>query len=341
MTRSRVTIRDVAAQAGVSHQTVSRVINGSHRVSPQTRERVEQAIARLGYRPNAIARSMAKGRTTMVGCLSPNLTDYTFASIIEGAQKEAQRHGYFLISAAAPDEETFQAFVDQMVSSRRIEGLLVINPYADGRFSLIPSDIPVVYAGSRPREEASISSVSLDDIGVAQEATEHLLEQGHRRIGTITGPMVEDCAQDRLQGFRNALLAANVEPDETLMLAGDWSAGSGHAGFRQWFEQGNLPTAVFAQNDQMAVGILKAAMESGIDVPTDLSIIGVDDIPMAAYFTPGLTTFRQDFDRTGRQAVQLLIAEIEDSDSEGLHFRLPGELILRHSTAVNHLTPQS
>ena len=134
MARSQTTIRDVAARAGVSHQTVSRVINQSERVSPATRQRVEEAIAELGYRPNAVARSMARGRTCMLACFSPNLVDYTFACIIEGAESEARKHGYFLLTASAPDDVSFAALVEEIVHSHRAEALLVINPYIDDRW---------------------------------------------------------------------------------------------------------------------------------------------------------------------------------------------------------------
>jgi LacI family transcriptional regulator len=207
--RSRVTIRDVAAHAGVSHQTVSRVINKTERVNPETRAKVEAAIAKLGYRPNAVARSMARGRTCMVGCISPNLTDFTFASIIEGAESEARKQDYFLVSSSAADEDTFSELIEQMVGSGRVEGLMVINPYADGRHTLIPKNFPTVFVGAHPREE-DVSSISLDDIKAAQIATNHLIDIGHRRIGMVTGPLVEDCSQDRYIGYQNALESAGI-----------------------------------------------------------------------------------------------------------------------------------
>ena len=181
MTRARVTIRDVAARAGVSHQTVSRVINHNRRVSPETRAAVQAAIAELGYRPNAMARSMARGRSGVLACISPNLTDYTFASIIDGAEREARRRGYFLLSASAPDEDTFVALIDELVTSRRAEGIMVINPYADGRHTRLPQDYPLVFAGARPRTEAA-NSVALDDEEAAHLATKHLIDLGHRQI---------------------------------------------------------------------------------------------------------------------------------------------------------------
>ncbi len=178
MPRSHPTIRDVAKEAGVSHQTVSRVINESARVRPDTRARVEQAIEQLGFRPNAIARFMAQGRTRTLACIAPNLSDYTFARIIEGAEAEARRQGYFLFTASASDEKTFANLIDELVDSRRTEGLLIINPYQDDRHRLAPLDFPVVYLAAAPRDRA-IYSVSLDDEKGGYDATRHLLDLGH------------------------------------------------------------------------------------------------------------------------------------------------------------------
>src|SRR5512139_2713849 len=140
MPTSRPTIRDVAREAGVSHQTVSRVINGSEDVLPETRAQVEEVIQRLGYRPSAIARSMARGQTHTLACISPNLTDYTFASVIEGAETEARQHEYFLLSSSASDPQAFHELVNELIGHRRVDGLIVINPYADDRYKFLPRD---------------------------------------------------------------------------------------------------------------------------------------------------------------------------------------------------------
>ncbi|MCA9971636.1 MAG: LacI family DNA-binding transcriptional regulator [Anaerolineales bacterium] len=333
MPKARVTIRDVAAQAGVSHQTVSRVINDSERVSPETRARVEAAIQALNYQPNAIAQSMAKGRTGMLACIAPNLTDYTFASLIDGAERAVRQQGYFLLSASAPDAATFAALVAELVPRRRAEGLLVINPYADGRYRHLPPNFPLVFAGARPRQNAA-NSVSLDDVAAGRRATEHLLGLGHRRIALITGPMAEDCSQDRLAGYEAALQAAGLAIDPGLVVEGTWQARSGYDAFMQLAQAGPLPDAIFAQNDQMAVGVLRAAADHGVNVPQALSVIGVDDVPMAAYFEPPLTTLRQDFARIGHEAARLLMNVIEQPGVPRQDMRIPAELIVRRSTGA-------
>ena len=332
MPRSTVTIRDVAQHAGVSHQTVSRVINGVERVNPETRQKVEAAIAELGYSPNAIARFMAKGRTGTLACFAPNLTDYTFANLIEGAQKEAREQGYFLLSASAPDEATFGDLLEQFVTSHHCEGLMVINPYADERHELLPGDFPLVLAGARPRENA-LNSVALDDVAVGRQAVQHLLDLGHRRIGMVTGPLAEDCSQDRLQGFELCLQAAGLTPEPELIIEGNWLAPSGYDAFMQFAAAGDLPSAIFAQNDQMALGLLRAAREHGLHLPDDLSVIGVDDIPLVSYFDPPLTTIRQDFEQIGREATRLLLQAIHYPDAPAQHRQLPAQLVKRRSTA--------
>ncbi len=332
MVRSKVTIRDVAAHVGVSHQTVSRVINNSERVRPETRALVEAAIEELGYSPNAIARSMARGRTCTLACISPNLTDFNFASIIEGAKAEVRKHDYFLIASSAPTEEEFSRLVEELFTSRRAEGLFVINPYADGRHNLLPPGAPTVFVGARPRKRDTVSSVALDDVGAARQATQHLIELGHRRVATITGPMVEDCSQDRCSGYEKALQDNSINPDPSLVIAGDWAATSGYQALQQLIKLPSPPTAIFAQNDRMAIGVLRAARELGISVPDELSVIGVDDMPLSSYFDPPLTTMHQEPLSIGRDAARLLIDTVEERETSPIHLLQQAQLIQRQST---------
>lgn len=331
MSLSRPTIRDVARQAGVSHQTVSRVINGSMDVLPETRALVEAAIARMGYRPSAIARSMARGHTHTLACISPNLTDYTFASVIEGAETEARQHDYFILSSSAADPEAFRHLVDELVGHGRVDGLIVINPYSDERYQYVPEDFPVVYVGARSHGE-SISLVCLDDEMVAYEATRHLLSLGHRCIAMVTGPMAEDCSQDRLEGYRRALNEAGIAFDQRLIAEGDWSATSGQEALLSFVNQSHPPTAIFAQNDRMAMGILRAARDARLKVPEQLAVIGVDDMPLSSYFDPPLTTMRQDMPRIGQEATRLLLEIIQDRNTAIQEVKLPAQLVVRQST---------
>jgi len=331
MTPSHPTIRDVARQAGVSHQTVSRVINGSDDVLPETRALVEAAIAKMGYRPSAIARSMARGQTHTLACISPNLTDYTFASLIEGAEAEARQHEYFMLSSSARDPQAFRALIDELVGHRRVDGLIIINPYSDQRFQHIPENFPVVFVGARSHEQ-HIPSVSLDDEKVAYEATKHLISLGHVNIAAITGPMEEDCSQDRADGYRRALQEAGIDFDPANVIEGDWSASSGQAALLSFVEQGRIPTAIFAQNDRMAMGVLRAARDVDLKVPSQLAVIGVDDMPLSSYFDPPLTTMRQDMPLIGQQAARMLLDLIQDRDIPLREIKLPAQLVVRQST---------
>lgn len=332
MPTSRPTIRDVARQAGVSHQTVSRVINGSEEVLPETRALVEAAIEQMGYRPSAIARSMARGHTHTLACISPNLTDYTLASVIEGAETEARQHDYFLLSSSASDPEAFSRLVDELVGHRRVDGLIVINPYSDKRFEHLPENFPVVFVGAQSHER-NISSVCLDDEKVAYEATHHLISLGHTDIALVTGPMEEDCCQDRTEGYRRALKEAGLPFDETKVIEGDWSATSGQSALLSFVEQGRIPTAVFAQNDRMAMGVLRAARDANIKVPSQLAVIGVDDMPLSSYFDPPLTTMRQDMPRIGQEATRMLLDIIQKKNTDLREVKLPAQLVVRHSTS--------
>ncbi|HQV63985.1 MAG TPA: LacI family DNA-binding transcriptional regulator [Anaerolineales bacterium] len=332
MSSSHPTLRDVARLAGVSHQTVSRVINGSEDVLPETRAIVESAIEQMGYRPNAIARSMARGQTHTLACISPNLTDYTFASVIEGAEVEARQHDYFMLSSSASDPQAFRALVDELVGHRRVDGLIVINPYADERFQYIPKDFPLVFVGASAHEK-NICSVSLDDEKVAYEATRHLITLGHTKIALVTGPMEEDCSQDRTEGYQRALQEAGIAFDKTMVIEGDWSASSGQSALLSFVEQGRVPSAVFAQNDRMAMGVLRAARDINLKVPSQLAVIGVDDMPLSSYFDPPLTTMRQDMPRIGQEATRMLLDIIKKKSTAMRDLKLPAELVIRWSTS--------
>jgi DNA-binding LacI/PurR family transcriptional regulator len=321
----------VAREAGVSHQTVSRVINASEDVLPETRAQVEEVIQRLGYRPSAIARSMARGQTHTLACISPNLTDYTFASVIEGAQMEARRDGYFILSSSATDPAAFRALVDELVHHRRVDGLIIINPYSDDRYQYIPPDFPVVFVGARSHGEP-ISSVCLDDEKTAYDATRHLLSLGHTCIAMVTGPHEEDCVLDRGTGYRHALQEAGIELDESLIVEGDWSATSGKEALIKLVGRKPAPTAVFVQNDRMAMGVLRAARDMDLEVPAQLAVIGVDDMPLSSYFDPPLTTMRQDMPRIGQEAARTLLDIIQKKNTALRETKLSAQLIVRQST---------
>jgi LacI family transcriptional regulator len=333
---SRPTIKDVAVRAGVSRQTVSRVINDKGEIRPQTRERVLAAIDELGYRPNAAARSIVVGRTCTLGCISPNLTDYTFANIIEGAQAEARRLGYFVLTGSARTEADVEPLLEQLLH-RQIDGLLVLNPRADERYRyflpLVDKGLAVVYVNNTP-QGAPVSSVRCDDRHGGYQATRHLVGLGHRVIATILGPDNEECTFDRLDGYRQALDEAGLRFDPGFVDQGDWSATSGYRATQRLLETGRPFTALFAQNDQMAVGAIRALREAGRQVPGEVSIVGFDDIPLASYFDPPLTTLRQPMQESGTQAARLLVQTVEDPSRPPEQIAIPARLVVRASCAA-------
>jgi DNA-binding LacI/PurR family transcriptional regulator len=307
------------------------VINGHERVTDETRQRVEDAIAELGYQPNAIARSMAQGRTHTLACLSPNLTDFTFASIIEGAESEVRQKGYFLLTASAPDEVSFASLVNQLLASRRTEGLLVITPNIEPHQTVLPKYVSTVFVGADPRLER-YASVTLDDEKAGYIATEHLIQLQHTKIALITGPMKEDSSQNRLKGYQAALHKMGIPCDSASILEGDWSATSGYQAIKHFLSAGVKFSAVFAQNDRMAVGAIRALRDAGKHVPQDVSVVGVDDMPLASYFDPPLTTILQDTYRMGRLAACTLIDAIEQPEKACQPMHIEPRLIVRQST---------
>lgn len=326
----RATIRDVAALAGVSRQTVSRVINDEGYVAPETREQVDRAIAELGFRPNVNARSMALGRSQLIACIAPNLTDYTFASIINAAEVEARTLGYGVVSSSAETRADFVELLDRLVAQRRVDGVLVINPF-DGRESELAGDTAALLIGARSLDQ-SHPAITLDEEAAGRLAVRHLLSLGHQTIGMIQGPTGEDCVQVRSTGALAELAEAGHPLPAHRLITGDWSATSGYEGAQRLLAQSPDITALFAQNDRMAIGAMRALREAGRRVPEDISIIGFDDIPLASYLDPALTTIQQDFSVMGRQAARRLIGALDQKNLEPTLERIPATLIVRQST---------
>jgi LacI family transcriptional regulator len=332
--QSRVTLHDVAELAGVSHQTVSRVINNSESVRPETRLKVEEAIQQLGYRPNAIARSMVQGNTYTLGCISPNLTDPVFARIIESAQAEARRLGFFILIGSASTMQEVQPLLDELLN-RRVDGLIVLNARDDERYKLLEplshNGSPIVYVKNISLDN-SISSVRCDDIQGGYLATKHLLELGHSQIAIILGRQNEQCTGERLVGYQNALEEFGLSPDKDLILQGDWTSHSGSAAAEILLKQPERFSAIFAQNDRMAAGVVRTLRDRGYQIPEDYSVIGYDDVPLAALIDPPLTTIHQPLEDFGKHAARILIQTIQEENTPVDYCVIP-DLIKRQSTS--------
>ena len=333
--KSRITLHDVADLAGVSHQTVSRVINNNSNVRSGTRERVEAAIHKLGYRPNAIARSMVKGSTHTLGCISPNLTDPVFTRIIESAQAEARKLGYFILIGSAASAEETKPLLDELLN-RQVDGLIMLNARDDERYKLLeplfPNNTPIVYVKNSPELEP-VSSVRCDDIRGGYLATKHLLDLGHRQIAIILGPENEQCTAERLEGYQNALAEAGLTADKDLIIQGSWSSRSGSEAAKQLLEHPDRFSAIFAQNDRMAAGAIRTLRDAGFQVPEDYSMIGYDNVPLATLIDPTLTTIQQPLEDFGIQATQILIQAIQQKNTQPIDYCSTPELIIRQSAA--------
>jgi DNA-binding LacI/PurR family transcriptional regulator len=302
---------DVAALAGVSHQTVSRVINGHAHVAPETRERVERAIAELGYRPNSAARALVTGSARTVGLIAFNISQYGPAQTMLGLERAARAAGYH-VSITVLDEATAAAMQEavERLASQSVDAIVALATYADAFAAVqeVRTSIPVVTVQAQSDDGLA---VWVDQQAGGRLATRHLLSLGHRTVHHVAGPLESLDAQRRVEGWQGELADAGITPPEPLR--GDWTPASGHrAGvelvrrIRESSDSG--PTAVFVGNDQMALGVLKALHEAGLSVPRDVSVVGFDDIPEASFFTPALTTVRQDFAEVGRRGMDLALS---------------------------------
>ncbi len=306
------TIYDVAQQAGVSTATVSRVVAGGARVSPATRQRVADAIRELGYRPNALARSLAVGHTRTVALLLPDITNPFFPELVKGVQLVADEDGYTLIlceTAGDPDKE---ARYLTMLRGQQVDGLLAIGltlPRARTEQVLGP-DLPVVCL-DRSMDLRRASQVHVNHRQGARLATQHLLALGHRHIAHIAGPPALRVGAARREGYQLALREAGLRPDRAAVIAGDLTEDGGYAAALRLLEHpGPAPTAIFVANDLMAIGAMAALRARGIGVPGDLSVVGFDDIHLAAYTSPPLTTVHQPAREMARRATEILLAAI-------------------------------
>jgi DNA-binding LacI/PurR family transcriptional regulator len=318
--------------AGVSHQTVSRVINGSPKVRPETRERVLAAMNELGYRPNSVARALATGRTNMLGVVGFDTTLYGPASVLFGIERAAHEEGYLMVVASlkALNRASVTDAIERL-RLRGVDGILVIAPDHEAADALrsAHTDVPLVAAEAGPADVMSV--VTVDQFDGAVSATRHLLDLGHEAVWHISGPADWLESAERVDGWRTTLKAAGAEPPP--LVVGDWSARSGYDLGRRLAKDPAV-TAIFAANDQMALGVLRAMREASRDVPGDVSVVGFDDIPEAAYFTPSLTTVRQDFIEVGSRSLRALLRTIETGERMRSISRIPTTLIVRDSTSV-------
>jgi DNA-binding LacI/PurR family transcriptional regulator len=328
-------MHDVARLAGVSHQTVSRVINDLPNVRPETRSRVLEAIESLGYRPNNAARALATSRSATVGVVTSNSDLWGPSSALLGVEHAARAAGYFVsVASLGPGHAVAEAL--SHFGEQYVEGVIVIAPEAALVHVADPivTHTPVVMVGPSSSATEGVRVTSVDQELGATRAVRHLIGLGHRRIAHVAGPQEWFDASARAGAWRREVTGLGLPAP---MLLGDWTAHSGyHAGtlIREQIHARDpeAPTAVFVANDLMALGLVKALSDGGLHVPHDVSVVGFDDMPGADYFGPGLTTVRQDFHALGRQCIDTLLAGIRGDDEQPAP--LQPELVLRESTAA-------
>jgi DNA-binding LacI/PurR family transcriptional regulator len=321
----RPTVRDVAAVAGVSRGTVSRVLNGGHWVSPEARQAVERAIEQTGYQINQMARGLATGRSNAVAFIltEPHgllFSDPNFATILVGVAQNlsAQDVSLVLLVAGSPAERDRAV---SFVTGGHVDGVLIVSPHKERALPnrLAQAGVPIVVAGSEQDFDGDVSFVAADNVQGGRDATRVLIDRGCRRIAMITGPMDVSGGPDRLEGFKQAL-GGRFDPD--LVVHGDWSAESGRAGMAELLRRDPTIDGLFAGNDAMASEAIAVLHEAGRRIPDDVAVVGFDDNIFALQTDPPLTTMRQPYDRITAEMARLVLAQIAGAGPSSIHLRV-------------------
>jgi len=344
--RKVATIADVAKMAGVSPMTVSRVVNGEANVRPATRDRVTAAVAALHYTPNQAARGLAGGQLIRIGVLYSNPSATYLNEFLVGLLNKASLAHVQLVVQKCEADEHEQAVAEELIANG-IDGLILPPPFCDSRLLIeliLANEVPaVVVASGQP--DVRLSAVSIDDRQAAYEMTRHLLSLGHQRLGFIIGHPNQTASARRLDGFRSAMADAGLAVDESLIVQGMFNYRSGLDAAEILLSQPARPTAVFASNDDMAAATVAIAHRMGLDVPSDLTVAGFDDAPLATTIWPELSTVRQPIKAMAESAVDLLVRQIrglrDGQAGECQQLLMDFALIRRQSDAAPRLRPSS
>jgi DNA-binding LacI/PurR family transcriptional regulator len=323
-------IRDVARLAGVSYQTVSRVLNNSESIKPSTKQRVLDVIAEIGYRPNQAARALVTSKSRTLGVLTAQTAHYGPAMSLRAIETAARDAGYLIstTSLVSSDYDSIRQNLEHL-TNQMVEGLIVIAPQVQVFDAIKELDIriPLVTLDSTGRDAPR--SLSVDQISGAKQATRYLIELGHKEIVHLAGPQDWIEAEARMQGFLEEINDADLRTHPPIL--GDWTAQFGYRAGRELAPFRDF-TAVFAANDQMALGLMHAFREAGLDIPGDVSVVGFDDIPEARHYWPPLTTVHLDFTEIGRRAVSILLGELH-GETHAMHEQILPTLRVRESAA--------
>ncbi|MFO4685998.1 substrate-binding domain-containing protein [Vibrio cholerae] len=327
------TMKDIARLAGVSTSTVSHVINKSRFVSDEIAERVNNAAQQLNYAPSALARSLKMNRTQTIGMLVTTSTNPFFGEVVKGVERSCYHKGYNLILCNTEgDNQRMKASINTLLQ-KRVDGLLLMCSTLEGErldvFDRYP-DIPVVVMDWGPILFAS-DKIQDNSLQGGYMAAKHLIESGHKEIGCITGPLIRHQAQMRYEGYKRALAEAGIAINPDWIVESDFECEGGYQAFEKLYERGKLPSALFVSNDMMAMGVIQAASQRDLRVPDDLSLIGYDDVHIAKFMTPALTTIHQPKYRLGKAAVDTLLYRLENPDTTAQVVQLEPTLVVRNS----------
>ena len=331
----KVTIVEVAKKAQVSLGTVSRVINNDIHVAPETRERVSSVMQEMQYVANRQARGLKGMKTNVIGVLVPDLATSYIGEIMHGIDAELAHHQFELMLFTHHRIAVKEAsYVANMVQGM-VDGLLLVLPrnIADYTDTLTRQNFPFVVIDHQGSGDPC-PSVGATNWQGGYNATEYLIKQGHKRIGFITGSMDLGCSQDRLKGYRSALRTHHIPEMPELVYEGDFNQPDGYAGASAFLELPIPPTAIFASNDVMAMGVMDAVRNRNLRIPDDISVVGFDNIPQSAMINPSLTTVQQPLEQMGRVATQMLLGILKTPKKDVNRIELPTELIIRSSTSV-------
>lgn len=329
------TISEVAQKAGVSPTTVSHVINKTRFVADETRGRVERAIEEMNYRPNALARSLRNGETCTIGLILPDSANPYFAELGRTIEMTAFEAGYSVILCNTESDIEKEHIYMDVLTKKQIDGMVFVGGGEDydSYKALLDMHVPVV-ALDRDYPNLEMDVVISDNLQGGRLATQHLLDLGHTRIGCISGPSKVNLSAQRVTGYIQTLERAGLAVDQSLIVSGDFHPASGRAAAYQLLSMQDPPTAIFACNDLMAIGVLRAARDLNRRIPQDLSLVGYDDIELASYTMPPLTTVQQLKKEMGVTAVKFLLSRIQAEQSSPQRACLPVSLAIRNSTVL-------
>lgn len=335
----RVSIKDIAKAAGVSHSTVSRALSDSPLIKAETKARIQQLAQEMGYSPDAIARSLVTQRTHTVGVVVTTITDPFVAEVVQGVEDTAQQNDYSVILASSASKPERELAAVEMLRAKRVDSVIVTSSRVGALYleHLERFGVPVVLVNNHNRQSGRYTfSVSVDNQHGGHLATAHLIQRGHRHIGYVSGPADHSDDAERLAGYRQALDESSITFDPALVVHGNGRLDGGERALRTLARLAELPTAVFCYNDITAIGLISAARQAGLSVPDDLAVVGFDDIPLAAHVYPSLTTVAQPQRDMGRQAMNMALALMaaDDSTMPFSDIVVKGKLIVRASSGV-------